>query len=75
MIGKLGFERKLDRKYVSKYILSLSCYKRRERTSDKTLDQDEAHEEDYEFKEISHFYGRDDLKGKYTDCLIYLTKL
>ena len=75
MIGKLGSERKLDQKYQSKYVLSLNYLKRREKVSDKTLDQDEAHEEDYEFREISHFYGRDDLKGKYANFLIQLTKV
>jgi hypothetical protein len=29
----------------------------------KPLEDDEAQEEDYEFREIAHFYGRDDLKG------------
>lgn len=35
---------------------------RREKAGGKVLEQDEAQEEDYEFREISHFYGRDDLK-------------
>jgi len=35
---------------------------RREKQNLKPLEQDEAHEEDCEFREISHFYARDDLK-------------
>jgi len=41
----------------------LICCQKRENKAGKQLDEDEAHEEDYEFKEASHFYARDDLKG------------